>query len=224
MKEILDFLRALNENNNREWFSAHKDEYEFARKKFESICQSLIIQIGEFDKPILNVSPQECLFRIYRDIRFSHDKTPYKTHFGTYIASPGGRKSKRGGYYLHIDPVEGCFLGAGIWSPEPNVLKALRESIFENYEEFDEIRNEPEFRKIYADSFYQEEKLKSLPKGFPSDFRDPEILKLKHYLVSHDLTESEVLDTNFIQHVVDLAKIAYPLNKFLNYTVDELMS
>lgn len=222
MKEILDFLRELRVNNNREWFNAHKADFEIAKKEFEKICQSLIVKIGEFDEKILNVSPQECVFRIYRDIRFTHDKTPYKNHFGCYIAFPGGRKSSRGGYYLHIDPVEGCFLGVGIWSPEPAILKALRESIYENYEEFDEIISEPEFRKIFGNSFYSEEKLKSIPKGFSADFPNPEILKLKHYLVSHDLTEEEVNDSNFADHIANLARIAYPLNKFLNYTVDEL--
>lgn len=222
MEEILEFLRALKENNNRDWFNAHKDKYETAKQKFESICNSLILKIGEFDEKILKVSPQECIFRLYRDIRFSHDKTPYKTHFGTYIAFPGGRKSPRGGYYLHIDPLEGCFLGAGIWCPEPKILKALRESIYDNYEEFTDIMNETEFKKMFGNSIYSEEKLKTLPKGFSSEFHDPEILKMKHYLVSHDFNEQEVLDKNFIQIVADIAKIAYPLNKFLNYTVDEL--
>ena len=224
MKQILDFLKELRVNNNREWFNAHKDEYEIAKKNFENICQSLILKIGEFDEKILKVSTKECLFRIYRDIRFTHDKTPYKTHFGTYIAFPGGRKSPRGGYYLHIDPVGGCFMGVGIWSPEPKILKALRESIFDNYEEFDEIISEPEFKRIYGDSFYSEEKLKSLPKGFPTDFPNPEILKLKHYLVSHDLTDQEINDSNFTDYIANLARVAYPLNKFLNYTVDETTS
>lgn len=221
MKEVLDFLRGLRENNNREWFAAHKSEYEIAKKEFENVCQSLILKIGEFDDKILNLTPQECVFRIYRDIRFSNDKTPYKNHFGTYIAFPGGRKSPRGGYYLHIDPIEGCFFGGGIWSPEPAVLKVLREGIYYNYEEFEEIINEPEFKKIYGNSFYNEDKLKTLPKGFPADFANPEILKLKHYFVSHDLNENEITDPNFTNHLAWLARVAYPLNRFLNYAVDE---
>ncbi len=222
MNEILEFLRKLKANNNREWFNENKAEYESAKKSFDKIVDALILKIGEVDKPILNVSSKECVFRIYRDIRFSHYKTPYKTHFGAYIAFPGGRKSQRGGYYLHIDPVDGCFFSAGIWSPEPTVLKALRQSIFDNIEEFNEIRNKAEFKKYYGNSFYQEDKLKSLPAGFPKDFSDPEILKLKHYLVTHDLTNEDVLKPDFIDFLGKLAKIAYPMNEFLNFTVDEL--
>lgn len=222
MKEILDFLRELRVNNNRDWFNVHKEEYDRAKKEFETFTQSLILKIGEFDKEILNVTPKECVFRLFRDIRFTHDKTPYKNHFGTYIAYPGGRKSPRGGYYFHVDPVEGCFLGVGIWSPEPTILKALRESIFDNYDEFEEIINELEFKKTFGNSFYGEEKLKTLPKGFPADFRNPEILKLKHYLVSYDLSDREINNKNLPDYLANLAKVAYPLNRFLNYTVDEL--
>ncbi len=222
MKEVLDFLKELRLNNNREWFGDHKQEYEIAKKEFVNVCQTLIVKIGEFDKDILNVKPQECVFRIFRDIRFSPDKTPYKNHFGTYIAFPGGRKSPRGGYYLHIDPVEGCFFGAGIWSPEPPVLKALRQGIYDNYDEFEEIISREDFRINYDNSFYNEEKLKTLPKGFPADFANPEILKLKHYFVSHDLKEDDITDIHFTNHLADLAKAAYPLNRFLNYLVDEL--
>lgn len=222
MKHILTFLRNLKANNNRDWFAAHKNEYEIAKNDFEKAGNSLIYHLAAFDPDLGKVNIKDCVFRIYRDIRFSHDKTPYKTHFGAYIAYPDGRKSVRGGYYLHIDPEEGCFLAAGVWSPQPPVLNALRRSIFEHYDEFEEITKEPKFQQYFGDSFYQEDKLKKIPAGFPSDFKNPEILKLKHYLVSVDLSEEKVLRDDFIEYAAQLAEIAYPFVQFLNYTVDEL--
>ena len=222
MEEIFRFLIDLKSNNHREWFNEHKEQYNLARKNFETICSSLILRMGEFDKDMLKVTPQECMFRIYRDIRFSPDKTPYKTHFGTYMAFPGGRKSPRAGYYLHIDPAEGCFFSAGIWSPEPPVLKALRQSVYDNYEEFNEIRRDPEFHEVFGDSFMEEEMLKKIPAGFPKDFPEPNLLKLKHYLVSHNLSDDELFSNDFTDRLAHFAKVAFPFNRFLNYAVDEL--
>ncbi len=222
MNKQLEFLSVLRANNNRDWFNKHKSDYEHARESFVKLCDALIMTIGEFDRQILNVTSKECIFRIYRDLRFSQDKTPYKTHFGAFIAFPGGRKSERGGYYIHIDPIDGCFFSAGIWRPAPNVLRAVRQSIFENIDEFDEIRNAPDFKKYFGNSFYQEEKLINMPLGFPKDFSDPDILKLKHYLITHNLTNDDVLKPDFVNYIGKLAKIAFPMNEFLNFAIDEL--
>ncbi|HET7733030.1 MAG TPA: DUF2461 domain-containing protein, partial [Paludibacter sp.] len=158
--------------------------------------------------------------RIYRDTRFSHDKTPYKTHFGVFIASAGGRKSQRGGYYLHLDP-NGCFVAAGVWCPQPDLLKALRQSVYDNIDEMNEIRQNPEFSRYFND-FYEEDKLKTVPRGFPKDFPDVELLKLKHYMVEYKFDNKMVESDNFVQQVAQIVKCAYPLNRFLNYTVDEV--
>lgn len=222
MNNMLTFLKNLQSNNNREWFNAHKNEYEIAKKEFEALCNEVILKIAAFDSPIGKVSVKECVFRIHRDIRFSPDKTPYKTHFGAYISFPGGRKSPRGGYYLHIDPKEGSFFGAGVWSPAPPILKALRQSIYENYDEFEEITGDKAFKSLYKDSFYQQDKLKKLPAGFSSDFADPEILKLKHYFVAHNFTEPDLKNENFTSIIANYAQTAYPLLRFFNYTIDEV--
>ena len=121
-EDIINFLKELNENNNREWFAQNKSRYEKVKSKFEEISRLLISEISVFDNDIKNVDVKDCVFRIYRDIRFSTDKTPYKTHFGVYIASAGGRKSQRGGYYLHLDPA-GCFIAVGVWCPPPTYSK-----------------------------------------------------------------------------------------------------
>ncbi|MBP6355765.1 MAG: DUF2461 domain-containing protein, partial [Paludibacter sp.] len=219
--DIINFLKELNENNNREWFAQNKSRYEKVKSKFEEISRLLISEISIFDNDIKNVDVKDCVFRIYRDIRFSTDKTPYKTHFGVYIASAGGRKSQRGGYYLHLDPA-GSFIAVGVWCPPPNILKALRQSVCDNIDELNEIRNETGFN-TYFKTFFEEDKLKNVPAGFPRDFPDAELLKLKHYMVDHKLNDDILNAPNLVSRLGEIARAGYPLNKFLNYTVDEVI-
>ena len=218
---LLRFLSELKVNNNREWFAENKAWYDQVRTGFEQMCKELIAEIATFDEAIKHVEVKECVFRIYRDTRFSHDKTPYKIHFGVYIASEGGRKSQHAGYYLHLDPT-GCFLSTGVWCPDTTVLKALRQSVYDNIDELNEIRNSPEFSQYFT-GFFEEDKLKTVPRGFPKDFPEAELLKLKHYLVDHPLDETILHAPDFVTQVAHIAKCAYPFNRFLNYTVDELV-
>jgi len=218
--KILSFLSELKVNNNREWFAENKARYDQVRTEFEQMCKELITELSTFDEDLKHVEVKECVFRIYRDTRFSNDKTPYKTHFGIYIASAGGRKSQRAGYYLHLDPT-GSFISTGVWCPDPTILKALRQSVYDNIDELNEIRSNPEFSQ-YFNGFFEEDKLKTVPRGFPKDFPDAELLKLKHYLVDHQLDETILHAPDFVAQVSNIAKCAYPFNKFLNYTVDEL--
>lgn len=221
-KDILEFTCQLKQNNNREWFQANKVWYEQVRSEFEQLVATLIKEISKFDEEIKYLTPKECMFRIYRDIRFSHDKTPYKTYFGAYMASGGGRKSPRGGYYLHLEP-DVSFASTGVWAPESNVLKALRQSVYDNIEELNEIRSEKEFSRYYKD-FYEIDKLKKVPAGFPADFPDVELLKLKHYLVEYKLDEDFLSSDDFIPKITAIFKAGYPFNRFLNYTIDEVLS
>ena len=220
-EDIINFLKELNENNNREWFAQNKSRYEKVKSKFEEISRLLISEISIFDNDIKNVDVKDCVFRIYRDIRFSTDKTPYKTHCGVYIASAGGRKSQRGGYYLHLDPA-GSFIAVGVWCPPPNILKALRQSVCDNIDELNEIRNETGFN-TYFKTFFEEDKLKNVPAGFPRDFPDAELLKLKHYMVEYKLDDKILNASDFVLQLAQIARAGYPLNKFLNYTVDEVI-
>ena len=220
IQKILQFLKELKINNNREWFAENKAWYESVKKDFEQLSKDLIVEISKFDEEIKHVEAKDCVFRIYKDIRFSHDKTPYKTHFGVFIATAGGRKSQRGGYYLHLDP-DGCFVATGVWCPQPDLLKALRQSVFDNIDELNEIRHNDSFSKYFRD-FFDEDKLKNVPRGFPKDFPDAELLKLKHYMVEYKLDENIIGLENFVPQVAEVLKCAYPLNVFLNYTVDEV--
>ena len=221
VRDIISFLSELKSNNNREWFTENKERYDELRKYFEKLGQSLILKISEFDPEIKNVDVKDCVFRIYRDIRFSNDKTPYKTHFGIFIASRGGRKSQRGGYYLHLDP-DGCFIGLGVWCPQPNLLKALRQSVFDNIDELNDILHDKSFEGSFK-HFFDEDKLKTVPTGFPKDFKDAELLKLKHYIVESKLP-NELFDApDVVDQLAAIFRNGYPLNRFLNYTVDEVI-
>ncbi len=220
IQNILQFLQELKLNNNREWFASNKKWFEQVKLEFEQISKELILEISKFDEDIKHVDAKDCIFRIYRDTRFSHDKTPYKTHFGVFVASDGGRKSQRGGYYIHLDP-DGCFVGVGVWGPEPVLLKALRQSIYDNIDELNEIRQSKDFSRYFVD-FFEEDKLKTVPQGFPKDFKEAELLKLKHYLVDYKFDDKQANSEDFVTLVVDVLRSGYPLNRFLNYTVDEI--
>ena len=160
--EIIQFLTELRQNNNREWFQANKSRYDSLRKGFIDEVQQLIDRIALFDPEIAGLEAKDCLFRIYRDIRFSPDKTPYKIHFAAYMASCGGRGSERAGYYIHLEP-GGCLLSGGVWCPPPALLKALRKDIYENIEDYFDDKNKDyyniedcKYMLDYINSFAQE--------------------------------------------------------------------
>jgi uncharacterized protein (TIGR02453 family) len=142
---------------------------------------------------------------------------------GGYIASHGGRKSPRGGYYFHLEPGS-CFASAGVWCPEPPVLKTLREAVYENIEEFKDIIEEKGFKQYFGNSFHDGDMLKTAPKGFPKDFEDLYYLKLKHYIANRDLPATFFEQEDFMPKIIEMFKSAYPLNKFLNFTIDETLN
>lgn len=165
MKEIYDFLRELRENNDREWFNAHKKRYVELKAWFDEWVGKLIEKTAGFDEEIEGLNVKDCVYRIYRDVRFSPDKSPYKTHFAAYLASPGGRNSQRAGYYVHLEP-DGSLLGGGLYCPEPSLLKKLRQDIYDNIEEFTSILEEKKFAAEFA-GIDATDKLKKVPAPFP---------------------------------------------------------
>lgn len=217
-QSILSFLTDLIPNNNREWFAENKDRYDACRKDFELIGKRLIESIALFDESIKMVEAKDCIFRIYRDARFSKDKSPYKNHFGLFIAAKGGRKSIRGGYYFHLEPGN-SFIATGVWCPQSDLLKMLRQAVFDNFDEFTEIMDEAEFKKMDP-VFFNDDQLKTAPKGFPKDFEGIDFLRLKHYMLEKKLGDIPSMD-DMEEKVADLFRITYPMNRFLNYTVDE---
>ncbi len=146
-KNLLHFLSDLKKNNHKEWFHENKPRYQLVKKEFEQFIAHVIADISQFDASVKNLEPKHCIFRINRDIRFSNDKSPYKSNFGGFIV-PGGRNAGHAGYYIHIEP-ENCFLAGGIYMPPPDRLKAVRTEIYENTDSFKKILNDKNFKKAF---------------------------------------------------------------------------
>jgi uncharacterized protein (TIGR02453 family) len=220
VEHILEFLRELEQNNNREWFRENKERYDSLRKGHIDIVQQLIHRIALFDPEVAGLEAKECMFRIYRDIRFSPNKLPYKTHFGAYIAAQGGRNSERSGYYLHIEPGN-CFLSGGLWMPQPRLLKMVRQDLYDHIEEFVAILENPSFRALY--SGLEGETLKRMPAGFPPDFEYGEIIRHKDFCVSTSKPDRFFSEKDWMEQAAACFEILLPFTRFLNYTVDEYM-
>jgi len=212
MIQVIQFLNELSENNNREWFQNNKKRYDESREKVLFLTEVVINEIRKFDPDVPFLEPKDCLFRIFRDVRFSNDKRPYKTNFGSFIAK-GGRKSMHAGYYFHIEP-SGSFVGGGIYMPAAEPLKAIREYIAENGEEFLSIIDNRNFKKVYPEMM--EDKLKTAPKGYAPDHEFINLLRYKSFAFSSQLDKSQILADNYIEQLVYSFKILQPVNRFLN--------
>ncbi len=214
-KRTLDFLVALKENNNRQWFQANKSWYEEVKKDFTNFIDLLALEIRKFDPDIGQVNSHEAMFRIYRDVRFSKDKSPYKNNLGAHIV-PGGKKSGLAGYYFHIEPGD-IFLAGGLYMPSPDNLKKVRREIFENIEEFLSIIENQEFSDYYRSIWG--EKLVNPPAGYPKDFKYVDFLKYKNYTVIRQIPEQMLFKSSLLEEVSDGFRIIYPFNRFLNHAI-----
>lgn len=217
MQQVLNFLSELKENNNKEWFDQNRDRYQECRKKVLFLTEVIIHEAGKFDSEIGIQDAKNCVFRIFRDVRFSNDKTPYKTNMGSFIAK-GGRKSVSAGYYIHIEP-GGSFVGGGSYCPPADALKAFRTEIFDQPEDFKQLINNESFRKIYPKLY--DDKLKTAPKGFPKDFADIDLLKYKSFAFGSPIDDSVVASDAFVENILRSMKELYPVNKFLNSALDK---
>lgn len=218
MKATINFLKELSANNNREWFNAHKEEYQKVKAFIEEFTSTLISRIAEFDPEASRLSPSDCLYRIYRDTRFSADKTPYKTHIGIYINPRGGKKSEYCGYYVHIEP-GACMVGGGAWYPPAPLLKEYRSEIYNNIEEYLEIMENPEFAANYKPLWT--DPLKTAPKGFPKDWEYIDLLKPRSLTVGASFTDREFCAKGIVDRIISLFKILKPYNDFFNFTLEE---
>ncbi len=212
LKPVFEFLEALQQNNNRDWFKANEERFRQSVTIVGQLVQQLVVRINAFDGSIGQPDTRDCIFRIYRDVRFSHNKDPYKTHFGAYIAE-GGKKSLKAGYYVHLQP-GASFAGGGIYMPEPAVLKAIRNEIYYNTAEFKKIITAPEFTK-YFDGIYGE-KLKTSPKDFPKDFPEAALLAYKDYAVVHYFDDHSMTSESIIDQLVGVFEAQRHFNAFLN--------
>jgi uncharacterized protein (TIGR02453 family) len=220
LTKSFNFLSTLKENNYKEWFHENKPQYEEAKKEFETFVGALIHELTPLDKEIAYLEPKDCTFRIFRDVRFSNDKTPYKTNFGAFLAKGGGRKSEYGGYYFHLEPGR-CMLGGGIWMPQPDVLKAVRQEIYDNVDEFLQILAEPRFVK-HIGELDREYMLKTAPRDFPKDWPHIGLLKYKCYTVSKSLPDAMLSSPELLKETRAVYESVVPVMKFFNRAVEEL--
>ncbi len=220
MKQVIEFLTLLHENNHKEWFDAHKPMYQRALAEFNTFTERLIDGIASFDPSVSGLSVQQCTWRIYRDTRFTLDKTPYKTHMGAYIA-PRGKKSGNAGYYFHVEPVwdegswsQGHMLAPGLWRPTAEMLASMRDEILVNGEEFGAAIREA--RGFMLD---ESNKLKRLPRGYASGPYD-EWLKLKDYFLIQPLAPSFFEGDDLLERTVEEFRRTHHFVRLLNRAVE----
>lgn len=216
--ETFDFLKELAVNNNRDWFFANKTRHDQAKANVIEFAAGIIARLSKIDPSIpSDLDPKTCIMRIYRDIRFSKDKTPYKTNFGLGF-SDQGKNFKDAGYYINIQPSK-SFIAGGCWMPEAPMLKAIRQEIDYNGVVFHEIINKTTFKNYYG-SPDADHKLKTLPKGYSSDHQAIEYLKLKSFTFSHSLSSLELSQQNALDEVINGFAILSPFVTFLKGAVN----
>lgn len=212
LKSVFNFLVDLSFNNDRIWFNNNKEIYQNALTEFETFINEMIVRIKQFDPTVDVISAKECMFRIYKDVRFSANKDPYKTNFGAFIVK-GGRKSSFAGYYVHFEP-DKSFVGGGIYMPMPDILFKLRTHVLNNPEEFKKIINNQKFVETFGN--LMDEKLKTAPKGFSKDHPDIELAYYKSYAIGHDIKNEEWFESDIADKITGTFKTQFQFNQFLN--------
>jgi len=215
----LEFLKELKLNNHKAWFDENRKRYDYAKEDYLNLVSGIIRGVGENDPTIALLQPKECVFRINRDVRFSKDKSPYKTNFGAGF-SKGGKKSLLSGYYFHCEPGS-SFVGGGIWMPPAPELKKVRQEIDYNFTEFQGILNNPIFKKRYGDLERNAETMLSRPpKGYEDTNPAIEYLKLKSYIASTTISDKELTNKDLVSKVVEAFAALQPLIYFINQSLE----
>ena len=214
---VYAFLSNIAIHNERAWFVGPRDEYDRARMICEDMAQQLINRLSVIDTSLAHLTVRDCTYRFYRDTRFSEDKSPYKQHFGTYIAAHG-KKAFHGGYYLHIQPGK-CMIAGGAYCLPSNILKAVRQSIVDETEEFRGIVEDPEFKRLFP--IIGLDRLKTLPVGFPRDYPYPEYLRPKDYSIATSISDDFLRQDNWLEQTVAVFQKMKPFIDFVNYTIDD---
>lgn len=221
MHQLVEFLTELADNNNREWFATNKQTYVSVQQRFTEFAQKLMDGIALFDSSTAGLRLTDCTYRIYRDVRFSHNKSPYKTWYSIFVA-PHGKKSGYAGYYLHIEPSKESFLYAGIHAPTPTLLRSVREEIIDH--------GDIMMQSIAACKGFELSRfavLKRNPKDFPEPTPYDELLRMKDLGVIKHLTTDDICQPDFLQRVLADLKMAQPLvaqlNRAVDYAFEEMM-
>ncbi len=212
-KLTLEFLTDLKKNNTKEWFDSNRKKYEAVKEDVYATVEKLIAAIGSYDADIALLQLKECVFRINRDIRFAKDKTPYKTNIAGYFAK-GGKKSNAAGFYMHIEPGK-SFLASGCWWPEAPLLAKIRQEVDYNFKNFKKIINTKKFKETFG-SIDTKDTLQRPPKGYDDENPAIDFLKLKSFVVTKTLTDTELQSKDLVKNIADIFKTAKPMTDFLN--------
>lgn len=227
-KRIIRFLKDIMANNNRQWFQEHKAEYEAVRADFEAGIEKAIPAIAAFDPSIAHITVKDATYRFYRDTRFSPDKSPYKNHFGAYIAAHG-KKALHGGYYIHIEPGH-CMLSCGNYWLPTNILTSCRNEIMANTAEWLKCVENEQFLKYFGSGEnaswddkqgFGIEKLKTCPSGFPKDYEHIRYLRMKDYCCWHQVDEDFFEGDGWIDNACEIFKVGKPMQDFMNSVIDD---
>jgi uncharacterized protein (TIGR02453 family) len=211
----LKFLKDLKKNNNKPWFEAHRKEYEAGKSDFAAFIQNVIDKHSKNDTTIKSIVAKDCMFRINRDVRFSKDKSPYKTNMGAYI-NRGGKKSVFAGYYFHCEPGQ-SFVGGGLWMPMPPELSKVRQEIDYNLDKFKKIVTSKKFKAVYKDLSHESEYVLSrVPKGYEPTNPAAEYLKMKSYVSMTSLKDSDLTSKELVKKTTTAFEALQPLIDFLN--------
>jgi uncharacterized protein (TIGR02453 family) len=216
-KSTQEFLIELNENNHKTWFDENRKKYEAAKQDFELFISEVLISCTPIIPELEGRKAKDCIFRIFKDVRFSKDKVPYKNNFGAAFGK-GDKKAIGGGFYIHFQPGNHNFVGGGIWMPEANTLKASRQEIDYSFADFKGIIHKPSFRKMFGD-LDQSEKLKKCPKDYSDDNPALEYLKLKSFTVGTALSDKEMMGKDAVSKITAIVKEMKPFIDFLDKAV-----
>ncbi len=218
-KSTINFLKKLKENNNKEWFDKNRKLYESAKQDFIEFVDAIIKGIQKFDSEVPDLIAKKTIFRINRDIRFSKDKSPYKSNMGTTI-SKGEKKMMSAGYYFHLEPGNKSFAAGGSYQPEKEKLEAIRQEIDYQLKDFKKILQASSFKKPFSDLSVVDQ-LKKAPKGYATDHPAIEYLKHKSFIVTQNFSDKEVTSSDFDKQLLQSFKAMHPLNQFINRAIDK---
>lgn len=217
IRDLTQFLAELSENNNRAWFVMNKPRYDILRAEFLELVTKLIADISKFDPIMASCNPKKALFRINRDMRFSHDKSPYKTHFSASLTASGLKKPSSGGgpaYYFHIDADGQLLIAGGEYMPPSDRLRAIRQRVIEDATGFSKVLKNKTIKDNYG-GLQEEGKLTRPPKGFDADSPHLEYIKLKNFIVWKESSIKKKIPADIGKEVLAGFKDAYPLVTWL---------
>ena len=225
--DTLPFFNELAVNNNREWFLDNKRRYDAIREEFVELTAQVIDELAPLDPTIGHPDPRKCLYRINRDLRFTPDKRPYKTHISFFLSSYGIKRSGEAGYYLQIGMEDyglkgNGALGGGIFMPDKAKLAAIRQEIFYTTDDFLKVINDKEYRRYFGDTFLTMKKLSRTPKGYPNDWPHADLLKYNDYCSAHTIPAKTITSDTLKDHVMRAFRATLPLNRFIFRATGEL--